>query len=425
MLLLKSEGHLMPHPQRIVSAGRLAANRANATRSTGPRSPQGKARSAQNARKHGFTAANFAVVSPEDLHAVANLKADLVSLYRPVTSLESLVIEHIALAQQALLRAAALEAGLFTACLNASLGAGEIRDHPEVILHQNLNSRLAEGFYRLAAKSNGWSLFLRYQAHADRSYRRSIEEFERLKANRGELPNEPIVVSKPEENTATSSNETYYCETNPLPLADAAPSPALFTASAPSADGASPCETNPFPLAGAAPSPAPLTALAPWSRPLRVPAGVSSMGALRRILSTFRWTRLPGGRALRWGSGWRHSRRRRRGRLWGRRSLRRFARSCGFRRREWSPTRTTRAFGNPCPGSPVGGRISAGLPQSSFATELQVPAASGWSRCGCQELARKGEIQWLESLIRLPPTGASDRPQTEFRSTRSWKQCAI
>ena len=90
----------MPHPQKLVSPGRLAANRANAAHSTGPRSPQGKARSAQNARKHGFTAANFAVVSPEDLHAVANLKADLVSFYRPVNSQELFALESIALAQQ-------------------------------------------------------------------------------------------------------------------------------------------------------------------------------------------------------------------------------------------------------------------------------------------------------------------------------------
>src|SRR5438105_1204336 len=38
------------------SPKRLAANRANAAKSTGPRTEAGKARSAQNARTHGFTA---------------------------------------------------------------------------------------------------------------------------------------------------------------------------------------------------------------------------------------------------------------------------------------------------------------------------------------------------------------------------------
>jgi hypothetical protein len=39
----------------VTSARKVAANRRNAKASTGPRSPQGKARSAQNAHKHGLT----------------------------------------------------------------------------------------------------------------------------------------------------------------------------------------------------------------------------------------------------------------------------------------------------------------------------------------------------------------------------------
>src|ERR1017187_8173118 len=57
----------MPHSQDTVSPEQLAANRANAAKSTGPRTSQGKARSAQNARKHGFTGSTFAVVRLEEL----------------------------------------------------------------------------------------------------------------------------------------------------------------------------------------------------------------------------------------------------------------------------------------------------------------------------------------------------------------------
>ena len=66
-----------------VSEKQLAANRANAAKSTGPRTPEGKARSAQNARKHGFTASSFAVVRLEELDEIARLKADLVAVMSP------------------------------------------------------------------------------------------------------------------------------------------------------------------------------------------------------------------------------------------------------------------------------------------------------------------------------------------------------
>jgi hypothetical protein len=214
----------MPHPQTPVSPKQLAANRANAAKSTGPRTAPGKARSAQNARKHGFTASTFAVVRLEDLQEVAHLKDDLVALYRPVNSQELFALERIALAQQALLRAARLEAGLFITALNSACdclgspielmnpelaGNGDI----EITRQQNCNYLLGEGFQQMARKSNSWSLFLRYQAQAERHYRRAVEEFERLKALRDELPdevlsnqpNEPISDPQPEQNETTSA----------------------------------------------------------------------------------------------------------------------------------------------------------------------------------------------------------------------------
>lgn len=41
----------------MATAAQIRANRANAERSTGPRTPQGKARSSQNGRRHGFRSA--------------------------------------------------------------------------------------------------------------------------------------------------------------------------------------------------------------------------------------------------------------------------------------------------------------------------------------------------------------------------------
>ena len=43
-----------PQPTQTISAAQLAANRSNAQKSTGPRTPQGKLRSASNSMKHGL-----------------------------------------------------------------------------------------------------------------------------------------------------------------------------------------------------------------------------------------------------------------------------------------------------------------------------------------------------------------------------------
>ena len=212
----------MPNSQNTVSPEQLAANRANAAKSTGPRSPEGKTRSAQNARKHGFTASSYAVVGLEDLNEVANLKDDLMAFYQPLNSQELFAVERIALAQQALLRAACLEAGLFTACLNEVL---DLRDRPMVTINpdlagdievtraQNGNFLLDEGFRRSVGKSNAWSVLLRYQAQTERHYRRAVEEFDRLKALRQETPNEPILDAQPEQTEPAAAPD----ETNPIP----------------------------------------------------------------------------------------------------------------------------------------------------------------------------------------------------------------
>jgi hypothetical protein len=192
----------------------LAANRANALKSTGPRTPEGKARSCQNARTHGFTASTFAVVRLEDLNEIANLRTDLIATYQPVNSQELFAIELIALAQQTRFRAARLESGVFTNCLDMALNHDGTPFSPlpqalvgdiEITRAQNRNYALADGFDRMARKSNSFSLFLRYKAQAELQYRRAIEEFGRLKAIRPELPKEAIFEVQPEENEPDST----------------------------------------------------------------------------------------------------------------------------------------------------------------------------------------------------------------------------
>ena len=228
-----------PISEKPISEKQLAANRANAARSTGPRTPEGKARSAQNSRKHGFAGSVFTVVRLEELDSVSNLKADLVATYHPVNSQELFAIERIALAQQSLLRIARLEAGLHTSALNAILGDDDQPFRPlhenligdiELLRAQNRNYALAQGFEKMVAQSDIWRLFLRYQAQTERLYRRAIEEFDRLKALRPELPNEPILEAEPEPPQPFEPSPG-----EPAPASQPAPAPVHPVDSAPSA----------------------------------------------------------------------------------------------------------------------------------------------------------------------------------------------
>src|SRR5215468_7634099 len=192
MLSVNRKDSLMP-----TSDKQLAANRANAAKSTGPRTPEGKARSSRNACKHGFAAISITALTPEDLEEIARLKADLISVYRPANTQELFALDRVAQAQQAIFRAARLEASLFNACMQKSPRS------------RSANHSLGEGFERMAMQSNAFTLFLRYQAQAERNYRRAMEEFERLKALRQVLPNQPIFKAQPEENEDRPAESEY------------------------------------------------------------------------------------------------------------------------------------------------------------------------------------------------------------------------
>ena len=186
----------------------LAANRANALKSTGPRSPEGKSRAARNARKHSFSGSDFTIIKIEERDAIDRLRDDLIAAYAPQNSQELFAIERIALAQHNILRLARFESGLFNLALNRAICDYD-NEIPYMPLHQDLHVdaedikaqnrayALATGFHQMVRESERtWTLFLRYQSQAERHYRRAIEEFERLKKLRPQLdnnsPNEPI-----------------------------------------------------------------------------------------------------------------------------------------------------------------------------------------------------------------------------------------
>ena len=126
----------------------LAANRANSQKSTGPRTPEGKAKSKLNAVSHGFGAATFFLdeENPDDFYG---LLADLVRELQPATHVQQILVEKMAHNQWLSLRAIRLQ-------------SRTLRFHMERVddpVPQDL------------------ALLIRYQTAADRAFHKAHTEF--------------------------------------------------------------------------------------------------------------------------------------------------------------------------------------------------------------------------------------------------------
>ena len=96
----------------MTSVKQLAANRANAKKSTGPRTEAGKSRSRLNSWKHGLTAKEITSVgeSPRKFDA---FRAELWEQLQPAAGLESVLADRLAAHAWRLRRVPGLEARCF------------------------------------------------------------------------------------------------------------------------------------------------------------------------------------------------------------------------------------------------------------------------------------------------------------------------
>jgi len=249
------------------SPDRVAANRANARKSTGPRTPEGKARASQNARKHPFNPDPFTIVRIEDRAEIASLVADAIATYQPINSQERNTVERIALGQHSMRRMSALEAGFFTNCLDQGPMDPNILEHSErgkgleIAPGQHRAYGLAFGFNRYTRQSNIVASVLRFQAQAERLYRHAVEDFHRLLKLRDQLPpeeyeepkepnNEPNPVPQPTENTtlpAEPSVSERANEPTPAPRSAHDPTPILVPENQPPRGNRQAAKSRPSP----------------------------------------------------------------------------------------------------------------------------------------------------------------------------------
>jgi hypothetical protein len=98
------------------TANQVAANRSNAARSTGPRTPDGKARSAKNATRHGLRS-DLPVLAGESADDWTAHRQGILASLCPSGALEQALAERVALCLWRLRRAAAYETAVTAAGL--------------------------------------------------------------------------------------------------------------------------------------------------------------------------------------------------------------------------------------------------------------------------------------------------------------------
>jgi hypothetical protein len=116
--------------RQSASPARAEASRKNGARSRGPKTPEGKARAAQNALKHGLRAEKYVVLPDEDAGEFAALERALTAELAPVGVLQSILVGRVARAVWRLERAERLEVELFEwrRRLGGGVGLALIRD---------------------------------------------------------------------------------------------------------------------------------------------------------------------------------------------------------------------------------------------------------------------------------------------------------
>ena len=202
----------------MTSAKKAEANRRNALKSTGPKTPEGKTAVRLNALTHGLRSEEI-LLPGEDEETFRELSDRLRAELQPVGALENLLVDRIVAAYWRLRRLGRVEAGIFAWELYGELAERarqearaqektsldqilENTGSPSVILdqrkHQEALSRaqemeaqrdaetatLGRTFIRDANLANAFSKLSRYEAAIERSLYKALHELQRLQAAR-------------------------------------------------------------------------------------------------------------------------------------------------------------------------------------------------------------------------------------------------
>lgn len=152
------------------SPAQIEASRRNGARSLGPVSPEGKARSSQNAITHGLSSAKIILPEGEAREEFLEIRAGLVARFQPSDAVEGRLVHEMA--------TALWRKSYFFSLEIAALGT----DAPDA-------GSLAQSLQCIVQRRRELEYLLRYQTQAERSFQRSLQTL--LLLQKQKMPNEP------------------------------------------------------------------------------------------------------------------------------------------------------------------------------------------------------------------------------------------
>ncbi len=94
-IVADKEAEMAAEAARRDAIAQTMANRRNAMKSTGPRTPEGKAASSQNRLAHGLCSSAL-LVRGESQEQFDALRAEVIAAYQPATAEERMLTDHFA-----------------------------------------------------------------------------------------------------------------------------------------------------------------------------------------------------------------------------------------------------------------------------------------------------------------------------------------
>jgi hypothetical protein len=200
----------------MTSEKQAKANRENALKSTGPKTPEGKAAVRLNALRHGLLSKEI-LLPGEDEQALSELSDHLRAELKPVGEMENLLVDRIIASYWRLRRLGRVETGIFAWERSEELAeraereaqgyeSDEIKTYQRISIvitdekkHEEALERvrrmrseqedetatLGRTFARDADRANAFSKLSRYETAIERQLYRALHELERRQAARG------------------------------------------------------------------------------------------------------------------------------------------------------------------------------------------------------------------------------------------------